>query len=475
MVQLIGQVLHDRYHIQSLLGRKTGRRTFLSRDLETEQSVIIKLLLFGPDFTWDDLKLFEREAAMLQSLDHPAIPKYLDFFEIETELGRGFALVQSYIEAQSLQACVQSGRSFSEAELIVIARTLLDILEYLHDRRPAVIHRDIKPSNILLSDRSGDNPVQIYLVDFGSVQIATQEGTITVVGTYGYMPPEQFGGRSLPNSDLYSLGASLIYLAAGQHPADLPHQDLQIEFEKFTRLSRFFTCWIKWLTEPNSSRRPRSAKSALQVLNEASGTIPSGGSALPSKRRLSLAIRHPESNIYLETTPTILKVKVPSDQIRIPHLKALHFLILSFGLLCPFALSILGFGEISITVLIAFFYVSILYYLGLKARVESYDAVFSLEHNSLLVQLAPNNLPNGIKDFTIISNANLQTVLVELSKPDRCRLKLNCHTPSKTFYIMGSQTKTFYIIGSQTEIQWLCNELNEWTDLNQPTDLLVLA
>ena len=469
MGQLMGQVLHERYHIQALLGRKTGRRTFRCQDLKTEQTVIIKLLLLGPDFTWDDLKLFEREAKILQSLDHPAIPKYLDFFEVETDLGRGFALVQSYIEARSLQTWIQSGRSFSEPELKEIASTLLDILHYLHNRRPAVIHRDIKPSNLLICDRGSDSPHQIYLVDFGSVQLAPQDGTITVVGTYGYMAPEQFGGRSHPNSDLYSLGATLIYLATGQHPADLPHQDLHIQFEQSLRLSKSFTHWIQWLTEPNSSRRPASAKNALQILKDGSDII-SKGAALPSKRWLSLAIRNPDSNIYLETTPTLLKVKTPSDQIQIPHLKTLHVLILSVGLCYPCVMSALGFWHSSITGLITFLYVAILYYLGLKNRIDSYDAVLSLEHDSLRVQLSPNNLPSNIKDFTIISNASLQSILVESCKSDQCRLQLNCHTDTKTFYIIGKQTKTFYITGDRLEIEWLCNELNEWTALHNLTD-----
>ncbi len=123
------------------------------------------------------------------------------------------ALVQSFIEARSLQSWAESGHTFSEAEVKAIATQLLTVLTYLHSRQPPVIHRDIKPSNILLSDRSGNHPGQIYLVDFGSVQTISHPGTITVVGTYGYMPPEQFGGRT--TSDLYSLGATLIYLLDG--------------------------------------------------------------------------------------------------------------------------------------------------------------------------------------------------------------------------------------------------------------------
>jgi serine/threonine protein kinase len=138
MEELTGSLLKERYQIDTLLGRQTGRRTFLAIDTQTSTSVVIKLLLFGPDFTWEDLKLFEREAEVLKSLDHPAIPKYLDFFEVELERGRGFALVQSHIAAKSLQQAIQAGRTFSENDLEAIARDLLKILEYLHARQPGL-------------------------------------------------------------------------------------------------------------------------------------------------------------------------------------------------------------------------------------------------------------------------------------------------------------------------------------------------
>ncbi|MGB3401993.1 MAG: serine/threonine protein kinase, partial [Microcoleaceae cyanobacterium] len=119
--KLIDKILQERYQIQSLLGHQTGRRTYLAKDLQTQSQVVVKLLLFNPDFTWDDLKLFEREAETLRNLDHPAIPQYLDYFEVDTEIGKGSALIQSYIEAKSLQEWAESGRSFSEDELKAIA------------------------------------------------------------------------------------------------------------------------------------------------------------------------------------------------------------------------------------------------------------------------------------------------------------------------------------------------------------------
>lgn len=290
MAQLIGEVLHDRYQIQSLLGRQTGRRTFLANDLQRGLSVVVKLLLFNPDFSWEDLKLFEREAEVLKSLDRPAIPKYFDYFEVETELGKGFALVQTYIEARSLQDWIQSGRTFNEEDLKAIAKELLGILDYLHNRQPPVVHRDIKPSNVLLGDRSGHSSGQVYLIDFGSVQTAVHGGTRTVVGTYGYMPPEQFGGQTTPTSDLYALGATLIYLATGQHPDQLPQREMRILFEDNVNLSPNLIDWLKWMTEPSTDLRLKSAWQALEALlksNERESRLTSVTKPVGSKVRVT--------------------------------------------------------------------------------------------------------------------------------------------------------------------------------------------
>jgi serine/threonine protein kinase len=267
---LSGEILADRYQCDRRLGKQAGRQTLLARDLKTQQQVVVKLLSFSSDFNWEDLKLFEREVETLKSLSHPAIPRYLDSFEIDTPNRKGFALVQTYIAAKSLQEYLSDGRTFSEREVKQLATALLDILAYLHQRQPPVIHRDIKPSNILLKNRSGNSVGEVYLVDFGAVQtLATQQGkTVTVVGTYGYMPPEQFGGRAVPASDLYGLGATLIALITKQHPADLPQKDLQIEFEQITQLSSGFTNWLKWITNPSLERRPTSAQIAKEVLEK---------------------------------------------------------------------------------------------------------------------------------------------------------------------------------------------------------------
>jgi serine/threonine protein kinase len=297
MVQEFGdalsQPLHDRYQIQRQLSKKAGRQTFLARDLHGGELVVIKLLLFNSGIEWDDLKLFEREAATLQSLSHEAIPRYLDSFEVDLPHAKGFALVQTYIDALSLEAHLKAGRSFSETEVKQLATSLLEILTYLHDRQPPVIHRDIKPSNVLLTNRSGNSVGQVYLVDFGSVQtIAAREGgTITIVGTYGYMPPEQFGGRATPASDLYSLGATLIYLVTGQHPADLPQKDLRIQFEPVAaNLSPGLIKWLQQMTAPSLEKRLTSAQQSLQALEQSQlmKTAPSTTQRKPPNTKLQI-------------------------------------------------------------------------------------------------------------------------------------------------------------------------------------------
>ena len=265
---MASKILKERYVIQKQLSQNAGRRTLLARDLQNQELVAIKLLIFGEGVCWDDLKLFEREAQTLQLLSHPAIPRYLDYFDVDVPTGKGFALVQNYIPAKSLEEWLKSGRTFSEAEVKQLAKALLEILDYLHGQQPPVIHRDIKPSNILLANRSGNSVGDVYLVDFGSVQTlaARKGGTITVVGTYGYMPPEQFGGRNVPASDIYSLGATLIYLVTGRHPAELSQGNLQIQFESTVNLNPDLIAWLKWMTQPSLNRRLASAKEALEAL-----------------------------------------------------------------------------------------------------------------------------------------------------------------------------------------------------------------
>ncbi len=260
------RILKERYEIVRQLAKKAGRKTLLARDLKTNKLVVVKLLTFNSEVRWEELKLFEREAKTLRNLCYSAIPSYIDFFEIELPNQKALVFVQSYIKAVSLEEQIEKIGVFREAEVKQLAKSVLQILIYLHEQNPSVIHRDIKPSNILLTSRSGNSIGNVYLVDFGSVQtLASNDGSCTVVGTYGYMAPEQFGSRAVAATDLYSLGATLVYLLTGKPPADLPQKQGKIQFE-LADCSQDFCEWLEQMIEPLQEKRFKSADEALKNL-----------------------------------------------------------------------------------------------------------------------------------------------------------------------------------------------------------------
>jgi serine/threonine protein kinase len=261
-------ILQQNYQLQEQLGRTAvGHQTWLAMDLKSNEQVILKLLAFSPQMQWEELKLFEREAQVLESLNHPRIPRYRDYFDIDKTLGGGvpwFALVQDYIPGSSLQELLEQGKRFSEKEVRFIAKEILEILVYLHQLNPPVLHRDIKPSNLILGKDD-----RIYLVDFGAVQAqaAVTGVTFTIVGTSGYAPLEQFWGRAVPASDLYALGATLIHLLTGVAPADLPQKDYRIHFSDKVSIKEDLLRWIEKITDIAVEKRFSNAQEALETLN----------------------------------------------------------------------------------------------------------------------------------------------------------------------------------------------------------------
>jgi serine/threonine protein kinase len=307
------QVLNRRYQLQQKLGQNAGRQTWLANDLETipNEQVIVKLLPFGGEVQWDELKLFERESLVLKQLNHPRIPKYRDYFSVDDRL-LWFGLVQDYIPGVSLKELLNQGKRFSEEQIRQIAVDVLEILIYLHQLSPPVLHRDIKPSNLILGQDK-----QVYLVDFGAVQDrAAKEGaTFTVVGSYGYAPMEQFGGRTVPASDLYALGATLIHLLTGIAPADLPQDDLRIQFSDRVNLSSSFVNWIEKLTEPSLKRRLSSAQQALTALQSNSTVDPRVENPTNSELSSPLdtgRIRLPNgTRVQVNKSPEFLSILIP--------------------------------------------------------------------------------------------------------------------------------------------------------------------
>jgi serine/threonine protein kinase len=278
------QILRDRYSLKRILGQNAGRQTWLAGDLHTQTPVVVKLLTFSDRVQWDQVRLFEREAQVLQNLSHPQIPHYCDSFCLDDRL-MWFALVQSYIPGRSLKQLLEQGQRYNEAAIRNLAKQLLNILIYLHELSPPVLHRDIKPSNLLV-DKTG----KLHLVDFGAVQDrAAKEGaTFTIVGTYGYAPLEQLGGRATPASDLYAVGATLIHVATGVAPGDLPQERGRFQFAELVPLNPGLVRWLWRLTETTVEQRFGSAREALAALQENEGAIATLVTEQPTNSRIEL-------------------------------------------------------------------------------------------------------------------------------------------------------------------------------------------
>jgi hypothetical protein len=312
--QAIGTLIQARYKIQQVLGQGGSGVTYAAEDCFTGRIVALKELSLKGLSDWKKLELFEREAQVLKGLDHPAIPDYLDYFQVDTLDNRYFYIAQELAEGDSLAALVAAGERFEEAEVRRIARAVLETLTYLHGLNPPIIHRDIKPQNII---RREDG--QIFVVDFGAVQTVYRDTVAfgsTVVGTYGYMAPEQFRGQAYPTTDLYGLGATLLNLLTHQSPGDLPQTRLKIQFREAVTVSDTFADWLEGLVEPLVEDRFESAAIALMALDRpqprASGNL-TRREALQIRRRT----RPSNSQVILERGPRQrLRLEIPPQGLR---------------------------------------------------------------------------------------------------------------------------------------------------------------
>ncbi|BAY86528.1 serine/threonine protein kinase [Calothrix parasitica NIES-267] len=259
-----GEVINQKYRILDILGKGGIGITYLAENLETNKNLALKVLFLRRINDWKKIELFEREGQILYQLNHPAIPSYFDYFKIETDKDNSFYIAQQLAPGKSLQELIESGWNPDESEVKDIAIQILDILIYLHSFSPPIIHRDIKPQNII-RDENG----KVFLVDFGAVADTyhnTVTGGSTVVGTFGYMAPEQFRGKAFPSTDLYGLGTTLLYLLTKKHPSDLPQKHLKIDFRSQINVSQNFADWLNKLIEPVAEDRFTNAEIALAVL-----------------------------------------------------------------------------------------------------------------------------------------------------------------------------------------------------------------
>ncbi|MEG4287235.1 serine/threonine-protein kinase [Microcoleus sp. A006_D1] len=250
------------YQVTRELGYNSlgGRVTYLATKINTTNSVVIKQFQFAQlGASWTEYDAYEQEIKVLESLDFPGIPRYLDAFGTDS----GFCMVQEYKNAESAIA-----RTFSPPDIKQIAIATLEILAYLQSQKPPVIHRDIKPENLLIDDN-----LNVYLVDFGFARLGGGNiaASSVVKGTMGFMPPEQMFNRQLTTaSDLYGLGATLICLLTGTKSVDVGNlidDNYSIHFRHLVPpLQQGWMNWLDRMVAPRLQDRYQSAAESWAVL-----------------------------------------------------------------------------------------------------------------------------------------------------------------------------------------------------------------
>lgn len=210
----------DGYDVITEIGDGTSGRVFSAVRLADGHPVAIKVLRHGADE--EASQRFAQESAILTSLDHPGIARFLGATEAQTSLGAAPCIVLELVEGLTITKHADVHDLSDHARIELVAE-VCDAVQHAHEQ--GVVHRDLKPANVLVDDRGRPS-----VLDFGIARTSgadrfatlarTRDGDL--IGTLAYMSPEQARGASVDaQSDVYSIGVLLFELLTGAHPHPL--------------------------------------------------------------------------------------------------------------------------------------------------------------------------------------------------------------------------------------------------------------
>jgi serine/threonine protein kinase len=206
----------SRYVIETLLGEGGSGAVYLVRDQNDDQQRFALKEMINPDK--HDRERFTFEGQVLWRLEHRALPRVYRVFEND-KLKRVYMLMD-YIEGPNLEVLQkeQMEQRFPLGLSLALLAPIIDALNYLHHQDPPIVHRDVKPANIIVPMK-GEGAV---LVDFGIAKEFVEDRTTNVIrhGSPGYAAPEQYGGGTNPQTDLYGLAATVYTMLTGVIPPD---------------------------------------------------------------------------------------------------------------------------------------------------------------------------------------------------------------------------------------------------------------
>lgn len=207
--------LEEKYQIVKVIGKGANAVVLLVRDRRIHVLRAAKLISRGHQNKYPGAtEQYLREAAFLKNLNHPYIPRMIEYFENRDYL----CIIMDYIEGKTVADLIRRDGTIPEKQVVLIARQLCQVLEYLHMQRKPVIYGDLKPENII---RRRDGTIS--LVDFGAACSIYKYGYADLaVGTVGYAAPEVISREKTADeqTDIYSLGATLCMMLTGELPPE---------------------------------------------------------------------------------------------------------------------------------------------------------------------------------------------------------------------------------------------------------------
>lgn len=265
----MNNLIKEKYKLDKILQQSRMSTTYFAYNTIDNSKCIVKKVFLTTHDNQIKIKSIEQEAKVLSHLNHKNIPKLLDFFLENFNDENGIScteihLVQEYIEGKNLQEILDNERSFSEIEAVEIILKLCNICDYIHSFSPPIIHQDIKPANIIINENKS-----IYLIDFGAVKqkILSHEnsGLSTIIGTQGYMAIEQFEGKPVKGSDIYSMGLTLISLISRKPALLLEKKGLNFTFNDLNISDNLKEILFK-MTQPDFNKRYKNVNELKEDL-----------------------------------------------------------------------------------------------------------------------------------------------------------------------------------------------------------------
>jgi serine/threonine protein kinase len=320
---MIGNLLQQRYQIVKFLGKGGQGHTYLALDTQrpgNPQCVVkhLKPYIDDPKFLETSKRLFQTEAEILCNLtNHRQIPQLYAYFEQDKE----FFLVEEFIEGQDLTKEIAVGQQQDESYVISLLKSLLPVLDFLHQK--GVIHRDIKPPNVIrrLSDK------ELVLIDFGAVKQFQSELTRAMsvsidIGSPGYTPSEQLRGRPKPSSDIYALGMMCVQALTGTHPRKLEEDDDtgEIHWQHLVSASSELKELVSKMIRHNLRERYRTASEVLIELQRLDNSYAETHIGTPVDRGLTGKNNYPNvSQAPAKSNDLDTVVSSPQSQVNRPQ------------------------------------------------------------------------------------------------------------------------------------------------------------